>query len=121
VKDDKIITKMLRSLPPHIEQITIAIKTLLDVSTMSVASLTGRLKEAKEAFKEAPTSLQQDEKLYLTKEEWDTRRKKHEAENHFDSGARGGGVGKGRGRGGSSSSRPSSKPTGECHSKLKKE
>jgi hypothetical protein len=118
VKDGEIITKMLRSLPPHFKQIMIVIKTLLNVSTMSVADLTGRLKEA---FKEAPTSLQQDRKLYLTEEEWDVWRKKREAENHSGSGARGGGAGKGRGhgrghgRGGSSSSGSSSKPTGdEC-------
>jgi hypothetical protein len=103
VKDGGIIMKMLRSLPPCFKKIMIAIKTLLDVSTMSVTEL-GWLKE--EAFEEASTSLQQDKKLYLTEEEWDTWRKKHEAENNSDSGARGGG---------SSSSRSSSKPTGdEC-------
>jgi hypothetical protein len=41
VKDGEIITKMLRSLPPRFKQIMIVIKTLLDVSTMSVADLTG--------------------------------------------------------------------------------
>jgi hypothetical protein len=107
---------------------------------MSVADLTGRLKEAEQAFEEAPMSLQQDGKLYPT-EEWDVRRKKREAENHSESSIRGGGTGKGsgrdrgRGRGGSSSSGSSSKPTGdecrrygkmrhwahECHSKPKKE
>jgi hypothetical protein len=118
VKDGEIIAKMLRSLLPRFKQITIAIKTLLDVSTMSVADLTGQLKEK---FEEALTSLQQDGKLYLTEVEWDMRRKKWEAENHFGSGARGGGTGKGRGWGrgrycgGSSSSGSSSKPTGdEC-------
>jgi hypothetical protein len=121
VKDGEIIAEMLRSLPPRFKQITVAIKTLHDVSTMSIAGLTGRLKEAEEAFEEAPTSLQQDGKLYLTEEEWEARRKKREAENHSGSGARGGGAGKGHGRGrghgrgGSSSSRSSSKPTGdEC-------
>jgi hypothetical protein len=54
VKDGEIITKMLRSLLPHFKQITIVIKTLLDVSTMSVADLIGRLKEA---FEEVPTLL----------------------------------------------------------------
>jgi hypothetical protein len=49
---------MFRSLPPRFKKITIAIKTLLDVSTMSVADLTWCLKEAEEAFKKAPTSLQ---------------------------------------------------------------
>jgi hypothetical protein len=58
------------------------------------------LREAEEAFEEAPTSLQQDGKLYVIEEEWDARRKKREAENHSDSGARGGGTGKGRGAAG---------------------
>jgi hypothetical protein len=69
VKDSKIVAKMLRSLSPRFKQITIVIKTLLDVSTMSVADLIGWLKEAEEAFEEASTSLQQDGKLYLTEEE----------------------------------------------------
>jgi hypothetical protein len=97
MKNGEIIVKMLRSLPPCFKQITIAIKTLLDVSTMSVTDLSGQLKEAKEAFEEAPTLLQQDGKLYLTEEEWDARRKKCEAENYSGSGARGGGKGHGRG------------------------
>jgi hypothetical protein len=121
VKDGEIIMKMLRSLPPHFKLIMIMIKTLLDVSTMSIADLTGRLKEVEEAFEEAPTSLQQDGKLYLTEEERDARRKKREAENQSNSDTRGGGADKGRGRGrghgrgGSSSSGSSIKPTGdEC-------
>jgi hypothetical protein len=57
VKDDEIIAKMLRSLPPRFKQITISIKTLLDVSTIFVTDLTGRLKEVEEAFEEASTSL----------------------------------------------------------------
>jgi hypothetical protein len=139
VKDGEIIAKMLRSLPPRFKQITITIKTLLGASTMSVTDLTGRLKVAEEAFVEAPTSLQQDGKLYLTEEEWDVQRKKCEVENHSGSCARGGGTGKGCGRGcgrgGSSSSGSSSKPTDDecqrcskmehwghkCHSKPKKE
>jgi hypothetical protein len=58
VKDSDIIMKMIRSLPPHFKQIMIAIKTLLNMSTMSVVDLTGRLKEAEEVFEEAPTLLQ---------------------------------------------------------------
>jgi hypothetical protein len=94
MKNGEIIVKMLRSLPPCFKQITITIKTLLNVSTMFVTDLSGRLKEA---FEEAPTLLQQDGKLYLTEEEWDARRKKREAENYSGSGARGGGKGHGRG------------------------
>jgi hypothetical protein len=146
VKDSEIVAKMLRSLPSRFKQISIVIKTLLDVSTMSVAELTRRLKEAKEAFDKAPASLQHDGKLYLTEEEWNARRKKREEENHSGRGSsRGsrGGVGVnggggrrecGRGRTGPSSSGPS-KPTGdecrrcgklghwarECRSRPKKE
>jgi hypothetical protein len=125
VKDSEIIVKMLRSLPPHFKQITITMKTLLDVSTMSVADLIGLLKEVEEEFEEAPTSLQQDGKLYLTEEEWDARRKKREAENHSSSSARGGGTSKGRGcdwgrgcggssAGGSSSGRPTGDECRRC-------
>jgi hypothetical protein len=59
--------------------------------------------------------------LYLTEEDWDAWRKKRQAENPSDFGARGIGTGKGcghgrgRGRSGSSSSGSSTKPTGdEC-------
>jgi hypothetical protein len=71
VKDGEIIVKMLQSLPPRFKQITVVIKTLFDVSTISVVDLTGRLKKVEEAFEEALTSLQQDGKLYLIEEEWD--------------------------------------------------
>jgi hypothetical protein len=57
VKDGETVAKMLRSLPPCFKQITITINTLLNVSTMSIADLTVRLKEVEEAFKEAPTLL----------------------------------------------------------------
>jgi hypothetical protein len=58
VKDGQIVTKMLQSQLPRFKQIMITIKTLLDVSTISIVDLTWRLKEVKEVFKEAPTSLQ---------------------------------------------------------------
>ena len=100
-----------------------SIETLLDLDSMSVEELVGRLKAAEDAFEEAPGSLQHDGRLYLTEEEWDARRKKREAENYSGggtsggSGRRGGGRrGRSRGRGGRSSGGPSSgKPTGdEC-------
>jgi hypothetical protein len=92
-------------------------------------------------LKEAPMSLQQDDKLYLTKEEWDAWRKKRKVENHSGNVTRGDDTGKGhgcgwsRGSGDSSSGRSSNKPTGdecqrygkmghwacECRSKPKKE
>jgi hypothetical protein len=100
---------------------------------MSIVDLTGRPKEVEEAFKEAPTLLQQDEKLYLTENESDEQRNKRETKK--SGGARGGGIGKGRGQGDSSSARSSNKSadrrqvstlrqdehwTRECHLKPKK-
>ncbi|GJN13977.1 hypothetical protein PR202_gb00745 [Eleusine coracana subsp. coracana] len=139
LKDLEIVANILRSVPPRFKQITIAIKTLLDVSTMSVADLTGWLKEAEEAFEEAPASLQHDGKLYLTEEEWNSRRKKREEEHGggASSGStRCGGVcGRREGGGPPSGSSTTNRPTGdecrhcgkmghwarECRSKPKKE
>lgn len=73
VKDAEIVAKILRSLPHQFKQIAIAIKTLLDVSTMSVADLTGRLKEAEESFEEPSASVQHDGNLYPTEQEWEAR------------------------------------------------
>lgn len=124
VMDAVMVAKILRSLPPRFKEITIAIKTLLDGSTMSVADLVGWLKEAEEAFEEALVLLRHNGKLYLTEEEWDAWRKKREDENHSGGGTRGGGGtnrggdrrGRSRGRGGLSSSRPlkSNWPTDKC-------
>jgi hypothetical protein len=91
------------------------------MSMMYVADLMRRLKEVDVAFEEASVSLQHDEKLYLTEEDWGVWWKKHEVVNYSSSGARGGDVSRGQGRHGcghepnSSSSGPSNKPTGdEC-------
>lgn len=40
VTDKEIVAKILRSLPPRFKQIAITIRTLLDISTMTVANLT---------------------------------------------------------------------------------
>jgi hypothetical protein len=126
VDQGKIIEKMLRSMPSWFKQITVAIRTLLDTSTLTVAELTGRHKAAEESFEEPPSTLHHDRKLYLTEEEWNVCRRQREAEDHGGGGAsgssgrRGGRRGRGRGRGGnvgpSSSSRPANKPIGkdEC-------
>jgi hypothetical protein len=100
VKETQIVENMLRTLPARFKQITIAIKTLLDVSTMGVADLTGRLKEAKEAFEEPPATMQHEGRLHLTEEEWEARKVRREAENQAAGGSGGsGGRGGGRGHG----------------------
>ena len=68
VEETKIVEKMLRIVPSRFKQIVLAIRTLLDTSTLIVADLTGRLKATEESF-ELPPSMQHDGKLYLTEEE----------------------------------------------------
>ena len=104
VEDVKIVKKIIRSVPQRFKQIVLAITTLLDVSTLTVADLVGRLKAVEETFEESTGSQHHDGKLYLTEEEWDARRKKREKENH-SGGCKSGGSGhreggqRGRGRG----------------------
>ncbi|CAA6669934.1 unnamed protein product [Spirodela intermedia] len=120
---------------------------LLDVSTLTVADLTGRLKAAEDAFEELPSAMHHDGKLHLTEEEWDARRRKRDNEKTGGGGSSSvthrvrHGRGRGRGRGsdkGSSSgglTGNSGRPRGdeckrcgklghwarECRSKPKKE
>lgn len=56
-------------MPKHLKLIVVAITTLLDVSTLTVEGLTGRLRAAEDADEEPPASLQHEGKLYLTEEE----------------------------------------------------
>ncbi|CAA6674154.1 unnamed protein product [Spirodela intermedia] len=147
VEETQVVEKIIRSVPQRFRQIMVAITMLLDVSTLTVADLTGRLKAAEDAFEKPPSAMHHDGKLYLTEEEWDARRRKRDAEKTGGGGSssvthRGGhGPGRGRGRGsdkGSSSgglTGNSGRPSGdecrrcgklghwarECRSKPKKE
>jgi hypothetical protein len=128
VKEMQIVEKMMCSLPQRFKQITIAIKTLLDVSMMSMADLTKQFKEAEEAFEEPLSTMQHEGRLYLM-EEWMARQKKCEAMSglgsglssdsgsNFSSSCGRGGPRHGRGRGGRNGSNGGPhKITGdECH------
>jgi hypothetical protein len=67
----KIVEKIIRSVLAWFKQIILAIMTLLNVSTMSLADLTAQLKAAEDLLEELPLSLQHDGRLYLIEEEWD--------------------------------------------------
>jgi uncharacterized membrane protein YgcG len=103
VEEHVVVEKVLRCVPLRLKQIALAISTLLDVRTLTVANLAGRLKMAEEAFEDPPPSLQQDGKLYLTEEEWNSRWVRHETERQGSGSAGGSGSsGNGSGRGGGS-------------------
>ncbi|CAA7391866.1 unnamed protein product [Spirodela intermedia] len=102
VKETQVVETIIRSVPQRFRQIVVAITMLLDVSTLTVVDLTGRLKAAEDAFEEPPSAMQHDGKLYLTEEEWDARRRKRDAEKTGGGGSSSvtprGRHGRGRGR-----------------------
>ena len=80
VVETHVVEKIIRSVPQRFTQIVVAITTPLNVLTLTVADLMGRLKAAEDAFEPPPSAMHHDGKLYLTEEEWDVRQKKHDAE-----------------------------------------
>ncbi|CAO2168313.1 unnamed protein product [Urochloa humidicola] len=122
VTEVKVVEKIPRSVPSRFRQIVVAIRTLLDVSTLSVADLIGRLKASEDTLEGPPASLQHDGKLYMTAEEWESRRKKSDGERtgggSGNSGGRGGGRSHGRGRGRGNFGSPSSRGPGNSPGKV---
>ncbi|CAA7409286.1 unnamed protein product [Spirodela intermedia] len=80
VEETQVVEKIIRSVPQCFRQIVVAITMLLDVSTLTVVDLTGRLKAAEDAFEELPSAMHHNGKLHLTEEEWDARRRKRDNE-----------------------------------------
>ena len=75
----KVVAKYLRVVRPRYRQLVVSIETLLDIDTLSVEEVTGRLKAATD---DEPAPAQTiGGKLYLTEEEWEKRRRRREAEN----------------------------------------
>ncbi|XP_066341547.1 uncharacterized protein [Miscanthus floridulus] len=119
--DEKVVAKYLRVARPRYKQLVISIETLLDISTLSIEEVTGRLKAADD---EPPPAQTVAGKLLLTKEQWIERYKKRDQGSNrggSTSGSRGKrrGRGRGRGAGGSNDSRAGSStgrpiPDDEC-------
>lgn len=129
IEDAKVVTKFLRVVPRRYSQVAIAIETLLDVSTLTIEELTGRLRSVKERYGLDDADGSSSGTLLMTEAEWDARRKNRERDNgdnrgNTDNGGGGndapgsnskgrGGRGRGRGgRGGGSRSGP--RPTNQC-------
>jgi hypothetical protein len=81
MEEHKVVEKILRCVSPRVKQIALAISTLLDMQSLTIVNLVGRLKVVEDAFEEPPSTLQQDGKLYLIKEEWDALWVRREAKN----------------------------------------
>ncbi|WVZ61107.1 hypothetical protein U9M48_011029 [Paspalum notatum var. saurae] len=85
-----VVGKFLRSVPARFKQIVVAIKTLLDVSTLTLEDATGRLKAAEEELEAPPPSVHHNGKLYLTEEAWEAKWKQRETEKSSADGGNGG-------------------------------
>jgi hypothetical protein len=102
VDETKVVSKFLRSVLHRYKQIVIAIQTLLDVSTLTLVNVTGRLKAAEEELEAPPPTVHHNGKLYLSEEAWEEKWRLCDGEKNpgGGSGGRGGGRNGGRGRGG---------------------
>jgi hypothetical protein len=109
--DEKVVAKYLRVVRPRYKQLVISIKTLLDISQLSIEEVTDRLKAADDV-EPAPAHTASG-KLLLTEEQLVEKYKKKASESGrgssgFGSCGKGRGRGCGRGVGGSSDSRSGS-------------
>ena len=116
IDEHRAVRKFLRAVPQKYRQMATSIETLLDLRTMSIEELSGRLLTVEE--NSALDSDDHSGRLLLTAEEWEARRKATRGNGASGSGGQkkpkggkpGGGGGKPRGRdGGNSNNRD------KCH------
>ncbi len=116
--DEMVVRKILQVVPAKYSQIALAIETLLDLESLEIEDLVGRLRaaESRDNTDGASHSASGD-KLLLTEEEWTAR---YRSRNGASSRNRGGSRGRGKGRGNSGGregksgqAAGSSAPTGE--------
>lgn len=78
VEEERVVKKFLRVVPPKYTQVAIAIETLLDLSTLSIDELTGRLRSAEERYGLEESDTKSGTQLLLTEEEWRARQRNRE-------------------------------------------
>jgi hypothetical protein len=65
---EQVVGKFLRSVPHKYKQIVVAMQTLLDVGTLTLANVTGRLKAVEDKLEALPALVNHAGKLYLSEE-----------------------------------------------------
>lgn len=75
IDDKKVILKYLHIVPKRYRQMARSIESLLDLNTMSIGELTGRLKVCEEDDDGEPAGAANDGQLLLTREQWRAREK----------------------------------------------
>lgn len=92
IDDERVVRKFLRVVPSKYSQVAISIETLVDLKTLSIEELTGRLKVVEERLDREGDVSSSEGRLLLTEEEWLSRQKRREQANGFSNN-------KGNGRG----------------------
>jgi hypothetical protein len=93
VDEVRLVKKMLHIVPKQYRQIAMSIVTLLDLNTLSLEGLVGRL-HAAEVGGDEEEEAQGMARLLLMEEQWEARRHQHSGKGHAgngDGGSRGGG------------------------------
>ncbi|WVZ61704.1 hypothetical protein U9M48_011534 [Paspalum notatum var. saurae] len=80
----KVIEKYLRIARKRYKQIVVSMETLLDISTLSIEEVTGRIMASEDDIEQPPK--QDAGKLYLTEEQWLERYKQKEQESNRSGG-----------------------------------
>jgi len=106
VDDEDLVTKLLCTVPARYSQLALSIETMLDISTLSLEDVAGRLRVAESRTTPAPEK--EKPKLLLTKEEWSARMK--DKRRSGEGSSRGGGD---RGGGKQQSKGPADKKKGK--------
>ena len=73
IDEEEAVSKFLHSVPAKYIQIALSIETMLDLSTLTIEDVAGRLQAVDERLGQA-TATKDSGKLLLTEEEWAARR-----------------------------------------------
>ncbi|XP_072148569.1 uncharacterized protein [Setaria viridis] len=76
MEDVRVVKKFLCVVPPRYHQIALSIETLLDLNTMSIEELVGRLSAAEDRAS-MEEIVDRAGQLLLTQEQWEARRRQH--------------------------------------------
>jgi hypothetical protein len=69
VGEVRVVKKILSVLPKQYNQIAVSIETLLDINTLTVEELVGRLRAAEDRL-DVDTIVEKTEKLFLSEDQW---------------------------------------------------